>query len=245
MKKSVRRFAAISVVLCLFLCPAVLSAAEGAVYTSLYSAQVGDTVLFGRFEQESWDRPADTQNPIEWIVMALDGSKAYLLAKHAVAVHTYHNVMETNVVWADAQLNEWLNSTFFYRAFNRREQEIMVQTTVEGENSPFYPRTAAGRATKAYVWLLSVSEWEKYVKGTDYNVCSLTPDAWKALHLDTTEQFTRGQNECWWWLRNPCYDNSEAQFVSFDGHVTERGHMRVTAQHGGVRPVICVDLSKY
>ena len=225
--------------------------AESPKLVNLLDAQPGDLVTFGHYAQDDWTSSQGAQPAIEWVVLDRSpNGQLLLLSYKAIAVHNYHKWPQklvrttTSVVWADSYLREWLNSTFMNRAFTQREQNMMLATEVPGEKNPFYPRTAGGRSVKDKVWILSASEYERYVQGTPWSVTCLTADAHKALTSDSSAQYQRGLSECWWWLRNPGSDNTRAQIVSFDGKISESGHMPVTTWHGGVRPVICVNLGR-
>lgn len=89
------------------------------------SYTVGDIVTFGTFEQD--DNEGNGAEPIEWIVLDADGSKALLLSKYVLTEEQY-NMQDKQVTWQTSTLFQWLNSEFLNSAFSEEERKQLINT---------------------------------------------------------------------------------------------------------------------
>ncbi|MBR1443043.1 MAG: hypothetical protein IJ583_05860 [Firmicutes bacterium] len=93
--------------------------------TDAVSYSVGDIVTFGTFEQD--DNESNGAEPIEWIVLDADGSKALLLSKYVLAEEQY-NIQDKQVTWQTSTLFQWLNADFLNGAFSEEERQQIINT---------------------------------------------------------------------------------------------------------------------
>ncbi len=145
---------------------------------------VGDSVLFGRYEQDG-----NTENgseDIEWIVLDVEGKNVLLVSRYALASMPFHSVAgETN--WETSSIRAWLNGEFLGNAFSETERGYLVSSSIE--NKDYYlgvtaegilkanntgeglevvsVHTAGGAATVDQVFLLSVDEANNYFSSAE------------------------------------------------------------------------------
>ena len=83
------------------------------------SVQIGDYITFGKYEQDN-----DTSNgkeDIEWLVLDVQGDKAFVISKYALDAKAY-NEDETAISWETITLRKWLNNDFYNSAFTSSEK---------------------------------------------------------------------------------------------------------------------------
>ncbi len=207
--------------------------------TDLSSAGYGDTVIFGRYNQNG-----GSADPLEWIVLERNGTELIMMTKNAIAAMPFSDDPDINQ-WAYCSLRKWLNRQFMNSAFDSDERAAMLQVQLPSERNPFYDTLSPGPGTTDYVFLLSWQEWRDYVSGSNFSICGLTPTAMRTITRTESEQYVIGHTNCWWWLRSVSFSDKDAQFVNKDGGSTRANHLATALPHGGVRPVICVDVSRY
>lgn len=95
------------------------------IYTPVYSAQPGDVILFGSYEQDN--DPENGPEPIAWIVLQREDDRLMLLSKFALDFRPKNDV-RAEVTWADCSLRAWLNGAFLDAAFTA-EELAQVETT--------------------------------------------------------------------------------------------------------------------
>ena len=197
----------------------------------LKTAKVGDYVFFGAYEQDN--NTSNGQEYIEWLVLEVKGGKALVISKYALDCQPY-NTSYTNVTWETCTLRKWLNNDFINAAFSADERTMIPTVTVSADKNPDYS-TNPGNATQDQVFLLSITEVNKYFssysarqcKPTDYAVAN---GAW-------------GSGNCWWWwLRSPGRNQIHAASVRPDGVVFENG-IYVLDDGNAVRPALWIDLN--
>jgi serine/threonine protein kinase len=194
-------------------------------------AEVGDTVIFGTYEQDN-----DTSNgkeDIEWQVLAKENNKLLVISKYGLDCQPYNTSYE-DVTWETCTLRTWLNKTFLNDAFSETEQAAIAQTTVTADNNPRFD-TAPGSETTAKVFLLSIDEAEKYFSSDDARQCAPTDFA---VAKGAWENYT---GNCWWWLRSPGYSQDNAADVNNLGSVYCNGD-GVSHDCGAVRPALWINL---
>jgi len=192
----------------------------------LQTAAEGEIVYWGTYEQDS--NTSNGKEDIEWLVLAKDGDKALLISKYALDCQQY-NTSYIAVTWENCSLRKWLNETFLSEAFGSEEQNIIISSTVTADKNPKYS-TSPGNNTTDKVFLLSITEVNKYFSSDSARECSVTAYA-KA----------QGANS-WWWLRSPGGNDHSAARVIGDGSVSARG-CDVRYEHVAVRAALWVDIS--
>lgn len=165
---------------------------------------------------------------IKWRVLDIRDGKALLITEEGIDAKPYHNSY-TNITWADCTLRTWLNSDFYNSAFSEEEKSKIVRSTVWADKSPQYA-TDPGINTEDHIFLLSVTEAEKYFYSDKDRACRLTV---YAKH-DSSKN-------CWWWLRSPGYSQDTAACVDIDGSVIDGGD-DVDDGDVCVRPALWINL---
>lgn len=128
---------------------------------------VGNYVTFGRYPQT---KAGKDKTPIEWLVLARDGSKALLISRYGLDAQPY-NTTNSEVTWETCTLRTWLNSTFYNKAFSSAEQAAILTTNVDNSKYQCYSgwSTNGGNNTQDKVFLLSYAEANKYFDVTHDN----------------------------------------------------------------------------
>lgn len=133
---------------------AEVSAKMNALFT------VGNYVTFGHYPQT---KNGNDSTPIEWAVLARDGSKALLLSRYGLEAQPYNQV-SANVTWEDCTLRAWLNDTFLNCTFTQEEQTAILLTDVDNSRAQGYSSwaTDGGSDTQDMVFLLSYADAQYY-----------------------------------------------------------------------------------
>ena len=203
----------------------------------LKTASVGDIVYFGAYEQDN--NTSNGKEDIEWLVLAKEGNKALLISKYALDRQQY-NTSNTDVTWATCSLRKWLNGTFLSKAFSSEEQNSIISSTVTADKNPSYS-TSPGNNTTDKVFLLSITEVNKYFNSDDARRCAPTDYA-IAHGAGTSDSYkTGGRATCCWWLRSPGRDSLSVAYVINYGSVYNSGH-RVLYADDAVRPALWINL---
>lgn len=202
------------------------------VWNKVKSVNVGDTYRFGSYEQDN--NKSNGQEDIEWLVLAKEGTKILVISKEALDCKPY-NTSYTDVTWETCTLRKWLNNDFINAAFSADERTMIPTVTVSADKNPDYS-TNPGNATQDQVFLLSITEVNKYFssdsarqcKPTDYAVAN---GAWES-----------DSGNCWWLLRSPGFYQYVAAYVFYDGPVNESGIGAIDLITA-VRPALWIDLN--
>ena len=200
----------------------------------LKAAEVGDYVVFGSYEQDN-----DTSNgkeDVEWLVLDVKGGKALLVSKYALDCKPY-NTSYTDVTWETCTLRKWLNNDFLGAAFSADEKAMIPTVTVSADENPDYS-TNPGNATQDQVFLLSITEANKYFSSDSARQCEPTDYAVASGAYVNSDN----GNFCWWWLRSPGNTQNRAADADSGGDVDERG-LRVDYFTTAVRPALWIDLN--
>jgi len=202
------------------------------------NVKVGDIITLGSYEQDG--NTANGKETIEWIVLAKDGNKATLISKYGLEAKQY-NESYTDVTWETCTLRKWLNGEFYNTAFSAEEQAQIVTTKVTADKNPEYSINP-GENTADKVWLLSITEANKYFSNDKARMCAPTAHAVKNGAYQSSDDSVNGIGACWWWLRSPGRDSDRAAHVNTYGHVSTGGR-DVYLDLGCVRPVVVLQLS--
>lgn len=203
----------------------------------LKAANVGDTIKFGKYEQDN--NLSNGKEDIEWNVLAKEDNRALLISKYALDCKQY-NSTKTDVTWETCSLRKWLNETFMDSAFDDTEKTIVKESKVSADKNPKYS-TDPGNATTDKVFLLSINEANKYFGSDEDRKCIPTEYA-KANGAYTSSGYTKnGVPTCGWWLRSPGNFQDIAARVYIDGSVRCGGSL-VDYDGGCVRPALWINL---
>ena len=187
------------------------------------------TIPFGRYPQASKNENA----PIEWLVLKNDGSRALLISKYALDCRKY-NTSYAYVTWGTCKLRKWLNRTFLNAAFSERERAMIPSVTVSADKNPRYS-TSPGNSTTDQVFLLSITEVNKYFSSHSARQCQGT------AYCYAQGAYKADNGNCLWWLRSPCHDSNAAAYVRDSGNVNEDGFL-VNCDINAVRPALWINL---
>lgn len=175
----------------------------------------GDGFVFGKFEGK----------PIEWIVLKQEGDELLLISKYGLTCRPYRNEKKLST-WEDSDARKWLNGEFYTTCFNSNERRRLVKNLVRAEVNE-YQELNPGNDTRDFVYILSISEYEKYFDAQ-------LP--WKCILLKR-----RIKRQCW--LRNYGCDRAHAAFVGRSGSIHMGGSF-VDSARNALRPVIRLKLSQ-
>lgn len=207
--------------------------------------QVGDTVLFGHYEQDN--NIENGMEEIEWIVLDVQDGKSLLLSKYGLDAIPYNRVQQ-EMTWENSSLRKWLNNDFLYEAFTTRERAAILMTQVDNSSAQCCNEwnTIGGNNTQDKIFLLSCAEANQYLNVTpnDYenmeSRASSTVFA-KAKGFDTgsTHETEFGDYAEWWWLRSPGVYQDCAACVIDDGSLYD---LNIDNPSGCVRPAFWLNL---
>lgn len=198
----------------------------------LKGAEVGETFTFGTYEQDG--NTSNGAEEVEWILLAKEDGKALVLSKYALDCVAYNSEFASSS-WETCTLRTWINDDFYNSTFTDVEKKAIATTTVTADANPMFS-TDPGQPTQDPMFLLSVSEAEKYITDRDIMKCEPTKYA-------TYGQIETDENNgyCKWWLRSPGLNPSDATAVGSWGFIYGQGNY-VFFQFYGVRPAMWIDL---
>lgn len=195
------------------------------------TASVGDVVLFGSYEQDN--NTSNGKEDIEWLVLAKEDNRILLISRYALDCQQY-NTSRTSATWETCSLRKWMNNTFLSTAFNAGEKMMIPSVTVSADKNPSY-YTSPGNSTTDQVFLLSITEANKYFSSDSARQCQGT------AYCYAQGAYKASNGNCWWWLRSPgCYSVSAA-YVYVVGSVNDLGYF-VDYDNVAVRPALWVNL---
>lgn len=194
-------------------------------------AKAGDYVFFGAYEQDN--NTSNGKENVEWLVLEVKDGKALVVSKYALDCKQY-NTSNTYVTWETCTLRKWLNNDFINAAFSSYEKAMIPTVTVSADKNPYYS-TNPGNATQDQVFLLSITEANKYFNSNGAIRCEPTDYA----VANGARESDNGN--CWWWLRSPGYTHYYAANVYDIGVVYENGYV-VYNDNSAVRPAMWIDI---
>lgn len=164
---------------------------------------VGQTVSFGRFEQDAVQ--SNGPEDLKWLIIAHEGDNVLLLSRYGLAFRPFKPDGGT-VSWADSDIRKWLNTQFIQEAFTDDEAGLITMVGVPGQ-------TADGRdiyvsdpdSGMAYdrVLLLSLDEAERYLAwNAQMAAGEFTPEAVKNFYVLNGKQMNDVENMPAWWTRS-------------------------------------------
>lgn len=235
------------------------NAAEPADQTPISSLNVGDTYVFGSYEQDGNKR--NGAEPIEWVVLKKDGAQALLISRYILDAMAYES-SGSDIAWSESSIRKWLNGDFYEKAFSGTEKNNIILTQHDNPNSfDFYDTdytlvhfgedTAGkgngadgGEETSDKVFLLAWNEALEYF-GEDADRKALATAYAKedgVYHVAKENYEKDGWDETMigngiWWLRSPGGSSASAMSIYYDGRIHNNP---VDASYEGVRPVIWV-----
>lgn len=210
----------------------------------------GSIYTFGHYEQDY-----DTSNGAEaipWKVLDVQNGKALLLSQDVLVRLQYHP-QESGATWKDCTLRQWLNDDFYHAAFSEEELKRVCLTRNVNEDNPTYG-TDGGEDTDDHVFLLSLSEAEKYFASDEERQCEFSaavnlivdqePSVQKGI-FETEDPYGYDRR---WWLRTPGMYPLTTVIIEKDGSISRNGNTGAYAsgvachQWNGVRPAIWIEI---
>ncbi len=191
---------------------------------------VGDTYLFGTYEQDN--DPSNGTEPIEWQVLEKNGSRLLLISTKGLDGRVYHDTADP-VTWETCSLRSWLNHEFLTKAFTSDEQNRIQTVTVTTDRDPDRD-TDPGNPTEDKIFVLSTQEAEKYFASDYERRCEpteYTKD--KGVFADMVTGCSS------WWLRSPGMVQYYSAKVFTDGEIFASGEQ--VNNTFSVRPVLWLD----
>ena len=207
-----------------------IEVAEAFETEKLKTAKVGDYVFLGKYEQDN--NTSNGEENIEWLVLEIKEGKALLISKYALDCKQY-NTTGAKVTWETCTLREWLNNDFVNSAFSGNEKAMIPTVTVSADKNPMYD-TNPGNATQDQIFLLSITEVNRYFSSDSERKCEPTEYA-------VANGAFENNSSCWWWLRSPGISQYSAVYVNTVGRVDESGYF-VNNFDVAVRPALWVNL---
>ena len=198
----------------------------------LAKANPGDTVLFGEYEQDN--NTSNGKEDVEWLVLEVKDGKALVVSKYALDCKQY-NTSNTDVTWETCTLRKWLNTDFINSAFSSDEKTKIPTVTVSADKRPGHSADP-GNATQDQVFLLSITEANKYFNSNGARRCEPTDYA-----VANGSSESNSGNFCRWWLRSPGATQDSAAYVFSGGGVIESGN-DVDIGTSAVRPAMWISI---
>ena len=199
--------------------------------------KVGDVVRFGAYPQ---DEKGEKKAPIEWLVLEKNGDVVIMVSRYALDCLPY-DTTGASITWDRSTLRSWLNDAFLSAAFTKDEREAIPELTVSADENPHFT-TQAGRAVSDRIFLLGLSEAERYFPSDYTRRCGATAYAISRGAEHVTFNRAGGKDVCYWWLRTPGDVRNHAAFVEGNGNVWFAGCL-TDMDYLAVRPALRIDLS--
>ena len=204
---------------------------------TLAEARVGDTVIFGTYEQDG--SKANGPEWIEWLVLDREEDRILVISKYGLSSQAF-NTTNISVAWDHSTVRDYLNRRFLNDAFSEGEQTRILAVTVRAEQNPFFD-TDSGEDTQDKVFLLSIEEADRYFSSDEARRCIPTPYTVAHGACVSITYTTEGRATCWWWLRQPGRRNNLAACIDEDGSIHPSGYDNFL-DDVAVRPAMWISL---
>ena len=195
---------------------------------ALRQAQVGDTVLFGRYPQTK----SAEMLPIEWLILKKEDGRILVISSLCLDKAPFHWDQQ-QIDWENCHLRRWFNGPFYQLAFTPEEQAMISEVVLEPAPNEKY-RTAYAHATTDRIFALSTRE-----------AAELFPNA--ASRIGATSAYHQVQGYYYgskfncWWLRTPGVEYEFATLIGNSGNIGTYGY-RVDNNEYGARPAMWIEI---
>ena len=240
--------------------------------TESYNLAVGGIITFGSFEQDNVT--TNGKEPIEWVVLAKEGNSVLVISKYALEGMAYFRGLgEDRLVinatkWASSSVNSWLNRSFINEAFTPDEQSRILSIAHPVDRPYYFDNSNEERETSEKIFLLSLSEIERYSQSVESWECQPTAYATNKGSLKSRwcSSEPKYSNNCSWWLRTQGYrfnsydyecDPDGLEYMMNQGTIDETGFPTIMWEYTGtvypgesisavlgVRPAMWINLGK-
>ncbi len=202
------------------------------------AVKVGDYIVFGSYVQ---GKESDVKEDIEWLVLTKKGNKALVISKYALDCQIYSDAFSP-YVWEFCSLRKWLNVTFISNAFSSDEQKMIQTTTLSPDDNRVYELFFPGNDTIDKVFLLNITEAEKYFSSDEARKCVPTEYAIAQGVRTNESDSVDGKATCLWWLRSPATVAGHDVTVNMKGLILEEHGSESHTRDIGVRPAMWINL---
>ena len=137
----------------------------------LAKANPGDTVFFGAYEQDN--NTSNGKEDVAWLVLAKENNKIFVISEKGLDCQPYNIEQYANITWETCTLRKWLNTDFINSAFSSDEKTKIPTVTVSADKKHGHSANP-GNATQDQVFLLSITEANKYFNSTGARQCEPT-----------------------------------------------------------------------
>ncbi|MBQ6846435.1 MAG: hypothetical protein IJO61_04820 [Oscillospiraceae bacterium] len=186
------------------------------VKKELSEVEIGGIIEFGKYEQDNDD--TNGKEAIRWRILEENDGEMLVVSEKGLDAKSY-NEEYVPVTWETCTLRTWLNEEFYNEAFSDDEKQMIKKVTLTNDDGGLYTRVDGGNDTEDKVFLLSLSEVEKYFGSNEDRICETTDYAMK----NSTHYSTEGILPCVWWLRTPGDAGRLVAMVSIDGNLDRYG----------------------
>ena len=188
-----------------------------------YLASVGDTVLYGEYEQDN--NVENGKEVVEWIVIDKTKDSVFLLAKSCLSAQQYHTSDDNVIEWKESSLRMWLNDNFINDIFSKEQQSVLIRND-DGDLCS----------------LLTLEQFDEFVKNYDYRISHYTAYAHSIAGPFLKEYSDNFPNS--WWIRSSSYQSTQFGYwykdVNYEGETNLYASPEST---NGVRPCISIAIS--
>ena len=103
--------------------------------------------------------------PMKWRILDYDPDNGkVLLVSSFILLNKPFNDQWDFIVWEQSTIRKWLNGDFYKNAFSSEEKKLILKTKIKNEENDSYG-TSSGNDTTDRIFLLSLSEVDKYYEG--------------------------------------------------------------------------------
>lgn len=190
---------------------------------------VGDTIAFGRYEQDN--NTSNGAEPIEWLVLDRDGDRALLLSQQVLDAQPFCE-SSAEAEWNTSDVRAWLNDAFLNAAFSAEAQEKLEETH-SGDDAVGTDR----------VFLLSSADEGRYFQSDEARMAF--PTAY-ALAQGAPVEAENPEGGCQWWLRTVMEGDARGvAYIAPSGSDAMMLLWEGGSPKSGVRPAVWVRLAQY
>lgn len=187
-----------------------------------------NAIVIGKYEQDG--NTENGEEPIVWIKLKEQNGKALVITRDIIDAKAFDETNSgSSIKWRNSPLRNWLNNTFYKKAFIGTEKNAIIETEVST------PGQYDGTTSKDFVFILSVEEAKELITSNSSRRAKVT----KFAENNGAQNSATGG---WWWLRTKV-GNYATALVEQDGNIRTLGYNSMLTTIG-VRPAMWVDLSK-
>ena len=159
---------------------------------SAQSYAVGQTISFGRYEQDN--NLNNGSEPILWRIIDEKSDQVLVISEYCLDAMPYESGTYRDSTWEYSSLRQWLRTAFYQTAFEPTEQNRIIWTTIQNPEYVGSYQTIGGGSIQDKIFLLGNNEVEKYLS---YSLRTCKPTNYAVSQgAKTTNGYVS------WWLRD-------------------------------------------